>query len=275
MIRNYTNYKKVRTYRVIVPYVNGNYGIGSGFFITKELFLTCFHVAFGKELKSLVNDPEYVSSLGQDQKTKLQSYFKSHIKGIEIEISDASRETLTLKDFNENYDIVLLQTTKKIMDVNICDLDFDKQFRYGNTLNFFGFPIHHAYQLDQVPIAYQEGFFSAYVKDEIGGGRYEHVQMNSINLGGNSGAPVFSKNSKKVVGIINGNMNWGNDYIVSMPPNNQNQLRVDPFRVPLSIAYFTSVKTIKENTTLFDSLNIPIFSYSKFKNVIKRLLHIG
>ena len=259
MIRNYTNYKKSRTYRVIVSYANGNYGTGSGFFIAKGLFLTCFHVAFGKELKFLINDPEYISSTGQDRKTKLQSYFNSHIRGIQIEISSASRENLVLKDFNENYDIVLLETTREIANVNVCDLDFDKQFRYGNTLNFFGFPTHHAYQADQVPVAYQEGFFSAYVEDEIGGGRYEHIQMNSINLGGNSGAPVFLKNSKKVVGVINGNMNWGNEYL----------------RVPLSIAYFTSVKTIKSNTPFFNSLSMPIFTCSKFKNIINKLLRIN
>ena len=71
--------------------------------------------------------------------------------------------------------------------------------------------------------------------------------------------PVFLKNSKKVVGVINGNMNWGNEYL----------------RVPLSIAYFTSVKTIKSNTPFFNSLSMPIFTCSKFKNIINKLLRIN
>jgi len=122
-----------------------------------------------------------------------------------------------LEKFDEKYDIVLLKlnSQKSPKKIKYCKLDFKTTLKQGDSMFFGGFPTCFCYGVTETPFAINTGMISSFPETIVGGERYEHIQINSINLGGNSGAPLFRKNRSSVVGIINGNMNWGRDDLVS------------------------------------------------------------
>lgn len=247
-------YRKERVYRVKSNFSIGpGYCCGSGFFISDKDFVTCFHVVFGKELRAFKNDPIFMALAGKDVHAKLKTFFKSNINNIEIGTEKGKWVKASLKSFDEKHDVVILEVNKKGKKVNICELDFDPKIDYGNQIFFAGYPTHHSYALDKAPLSVHEGIVSSFILTTIGGESYEHIQINSINLGGNSGAPLFINNSKKVTGIINGNMNMGSDNVLFLDPAT-NQTIKNSLRIPLSIAYATSFQLLKKKSKYFKTL---------------------
>lgn len=229
-------------------------GLGSGFFISAREFLTCFHVIFGSELKRIRNDPQFTSISGHDEHSRLQKFYDAKVARIEIRSQYDIAFSATLKRFDERYDLVLLEVDDAAHLANICRLDFTARIDYGDYVSFGGFPTHFDYPVEKAPFAFHEGVLSAFVATAIGGEKYEHLQINSISLGGNSGAPLFTNNGAKVIGIMNGNMNWGRDDLTSVTGKESslvyNQVSL---RVPLSIAYATTLKLLKKNSRVFAS----------------------
>lgn len=246
-------HKKERILRILTHFVNSNIGSGSGFFINGNgRLLTCSHVAFGIELKNFRLHKDYASIIGGDDHSKLESWFTKEIRKIEVELSDGSKEELELEGFDEKFDVALLKLKSNgaAKKVKYCNLDFNTILKQGDLVTFGGFPICFPYKNTETPFAINTGMVSSFPETIVGGERYEHAQLNAVNLGGNSGAPLFRKNHNKVVGIINGNMNFGNDNVLFQNPKN-NQSFKGSFRVPLSIAYATSLKLLKRKSTIF------------------------
>ena len=244
ILYNQAKYVKERVYRVKVSSANG-YASGSGFFISPRKFLTCFHVVFLKELRNLRNDSDFIRGVGADEHEKLQSYFSNKITGIEIGIGKNIWITATLDKFEEKYDIAVLDVDIGKQRVNICNLNWDPKINYGDYVFFGGFPTHHEYDPDKAPFTAHEGMVSSFNETTVGGNKYEHIQINSINLGGNSGAPLFKKGRSKVIGIVNGNMLRGNTNVLFQNPETNQTIR-GPLLIPLSIAYATSLKLLKD-----------------------------
>jgi S1-C subfamily serine protease len=261
-------YLKEHVCRVIVTYQTLNagvnpisqMGVGTGFFISEEYFLTCFHVVFATELRTISQVPAFQALNGNNVHSKLNTLYNTCVQRVQIETPVGKRLLATLSDFNEEFDIVLLRIEKDDSNKDfVCKIDDKLQLAIGERIAFGGFPLHHDYQVDNTPFSLHEGIIASLINTTIGGGRYDHYQINSINLGGNSGAPLFKKGSKKVIGIINGNMNFGNDNFIFRNLQQQQQgqnipIIVGPFRVPLSIAYATPLSLIKQNTTLLNNL---------------------
>jgi S1-C subfamily serine protease len=224
--------KKRYVYRVLVYSSQGLIGAGSGFFINEKQLLTCFHVVFGADLRNIRNDTQYQSASGPTQHAKLETFFHNKIVRIEVECPDGSRLTAVMNDFNETYDVALLDVNVTNHQINPCRLDTTSDLEVGDYLAFGGFAFCPGYVVDKYPFTFHEGMLSAFVSIIVGGDSYEHLQINSVNLGGNSGAPLFRINGARVIGIMNGNVIWGNE------------------KVPLSIAFATSLKFLREKTTL-------------------------
>jgi S1-C subfamily serine protease len=248
----YGQYVKDRVYRVIIKYGNGMEASGSGFFVNKSKFITCFHVVFGGELRNVRNLQEFTSLVGNDERQKLLEFFTNKKPSIFVELDDGSRVKAELKDFSEFYDSAVLKVDTQSKKINVCKLDIESIPTYGESVSFGGFPDQFGYSHDTNPFAYTEGLVSSFPTTIIGGENYEHIKINAINLSGNSGAPLFMKGNKAVIGIINGNMNWGRDDMLASPQiiNGQMNFQSISFRVPLSIAYATPLKLIKEKTNL-------------------------
>jgi S1-C subfamily serine protease len=245
-----TNLRKNKVYRVVTHFPSGNYDTGSGFFIDVDKFLTCFHVAFGDELRVIKNRVNFQNYSGTNDHEKLKNYFNDRISKIEIVLPDKSKLLAKLNRFDERYDVAVLDVNPAGKKVEICTLDTQTKLKHGDYVYFGGFPAHHDYLAGTSPFAAHEGMVSSFVETMIGGNKYQHIQINSINLGGNSGAPLFKRNGEKVIGIINGNMNWGNDNVM-FGDAETNKASIASLRIPLSIAYATSLKFIKENTDIF------------------------
>jgi S1-C subfamily serine protease len=251
LFRVLAKYREDRVYRVIITLRNGNHTVGSGFFIKKNKFLTCFHVAFTKELKNLRTDLNFTGITGSDEHLRLKAFYDNQVATVEVELFDGTKLLANLANFNEKYDVALFTVELGNKKIKICKLAWRPKLDRGDYIFFNGFPVHHSYAIDKAPLAAQDGMISSFVETIIGGEKYNHLQINSINLGGNSGAPLFKKWGIKVIGIVNGNMNYGNDHVMTKNPAN-NQIIVQSLRTPLNIAYATSIETLKQNTDLFN-----------------------
>ncbi len=239
------NRKRKLVHRFITYSPNENYGTGSGFFISNNgNFLTCFHVAFRKELRQIRQTSAFQKINGNNEHSKLENYYNTIITKAEVEFTDGSRSKAELKNFDEKHDVALFKVSAESSKIKVCKINWCFSLNYGDRVFFGGFPTHPDYQLDKAPLAVHEGVVSSFVETTVGGDKYQHIQINSINLGGNSGAPLFRGRSATVVGIINGNMNWGRDDIVVQ--NQAGTYVKESLRTPLSIAYATSMKLLKE-----------------------------
>ncbi len=230
-------------YRIVVHSSKGT-NTGTGFFINNEgYFLSCFHVAFGKELRHLKGISEFKQTKGVSEHEKLENWYRANIIKTEIECFDKSRYTAELKKFDEKYDVALFKVDAPASKIKFCKIDWNYSINYGDRVSFGGFPTHHGYPADKTPFAVNEGMVSSFVKTIIAGGEYEHALVNSINLPGNSGAPLFKGTSSIVIGVVNGNMNYGRDDVV-VEDSNQKRVK-SSLRIPLSLAYATPIKLLK------------------------------
>jgi S1-C subfamily serine protease len=236
--------RKQKLARVIVRYAAPNaFGCGSGFFIdSKGSLLTCFHVAFAASADTIKSNEPYKSAAGTEQ-DKFKAYFSAAISNIEAHHEDGTSTPLDLVDFNADFDLAVLRARTPVDNSKVFETDFDFKFNYGDKVEFIGYPTAAGYPPDKSPFAFNSGVVSSFPETKVAGGIYEHVQINAVNLGGNSGGPLFIEGSEKVVGIVNGNMNWGSDNVAFVDPSNQ--IRKGTFRAPLGIAYATPLQLLK------------------------------
>lgn len=240
-------------HRVFIRYNNNTWASGSGFFVSATKFVTCFHVVFRVTLKKFRDDQLLTAIAGADEHEKLQNYLTGLNPAIRVYLHNGVRVNATLEGFVEEYDVALLSVTVGENSIEVSNLSTDTESRRGDRVFFGGFPEHFSYAADASPFAVHEGMISSIVRTQIGGGMHDYLQIDGINLGGNSGAPLLNSRATKVIGIINGNYNWGSDHVLVQPPGTTTPI-IESFRVPLSIAYATQLKTVKDNTTLLNQL---------------------
>ena len=252
MSGNNIDYKRERLVRVIVRRKNGSYQCGTGFFINKEgRFLTCFHVIFGCELKTLRDRHLFDTYQGNDEHSKLLNYFNDITTSIEVEFLDGRKGSAKLQRFNETYDIASLQIENKIK-TKFFDVDTEYLPKYDDSVFFCGFQYSVGYEPENYPFATNRGVVSSFPEIVVAGDKYPHIQLNSINLGGNSGAPLLHDSRDTENGVVNGNMDWGGDNVAFINTIDEvSQTVPGTLRVPLSIAFATSLKTVNDETNLF------------------------
>ena len=268
-IRNDVPYKRERLVRIIVQFRNGATSAGTGFFIGSQgETLTCFHVISGTELRNL--RAMNLKNLGTEN-IDMKNFLTQSIINIQIELSDGTRKMAELIKFSEALDVAMLKIVKtnpeEKIEMPFFEIDSTYMLEYDESTFFCGFQLTGGYtNPTQYPFSINRAVASAFPEVQVAGERYQHIQLNSINLGGNSGAPLFVEGSNTVIGIINGNMNWGGNNLVVVN-NNQNinsnnsvegagappvppTLSQGSLIVPLCIAYATPIKLIKEKTEL-------------------------
>ena len=263
-IRNNVLYKRERLVRIIVQHRNGSTSVGTGFFIDKQgNLLTCFHVISGTELTNLRMINPNISGGVDEEHFQLQNYLNQSLVNIEIEFIDGTRNRAEVVSFNHFYDVAMLKIYQLDSSTEIPFFDIDTEYtpQYDESTFFCGFQLTGGYtNPTQYPFSINRAVVSAFPEVIVAGDRYQHIQLNSINLGGNSGAPLFVEGENKVIGIVNGNMNWGGNNLVvvnneNMPgaqniPGNPPTLQQATLQVPLCIAYVTSLKLIKEKANI-------------------------
>jgi hypothetical protein len=244
-------YKHNRIVRVISHYKNGDYSTGTGFLINENRnILTCWHVVFGEDLKILMGKPEFQQDISTPESDKVNKHFLEKTSKIEVELSDGRKVGALLKSYDYYYDLAILRIPKSVGKLPFFEIERGKLDYYDEIL-FCGFQESHGYDSLNTPFAVNSGIVSSFPETEVAGGKYENIQLNSINLGGNSGGPLFKKGGNKVCGIINGNYWRGRDDFAVFQGNN---LVLGSLKVPLNIAYATGFDLLSKKSKIFQDL---------------------
>ncbi len=259
-ITNEVNFKKVRIVRILIHTKNNLTHLGTGFFVSNTDVITNSHVVFGMGLKKLNAIPDFnKASYHESEITKL---YKSITAKSTIELHNGTIKEVFLKHIDTKYDIVVLRLTGGNTFQYFFQINTVNDLNYGDNMQFCGYqtapyidPIHW-------PFTYNTGKISAFPNTYIEGERYSHIQINSINLGGNSGAPLFRRMEKYPIGIINGNQNWGNDNMAFVQKDGS--ILKDSFRVPLSVAYATSFELLTLKSSIFGEYSKELIKFYKY-----------
>lgn len=240
-------YKKERIVRIL-NHVTNQVSVGTGFFITQNDIITCSHVLLMKDLASLEKNEDFnKTNLNEDL---IKKFHKSFTRKIEIEFSDKSKKEVFLKHIDPKNDFAILRLSSGSSYGKYFEVDVNKTFYYNDYVSFCGFQNTPYVHVTESPFTYNDGKISSFPDLIVAGDKYQHIQINSINLGGNSGAPLFMDREYKAVGIINGNQNHGSDNVAFF--DDKGTIVRNAFRIPLSIAYATSFESLRKRSSVFN-----------------------
>jgi len=248
-------YKRIA--KVFVKYKNGTISVGTGFFVSENgLLITCWHVIAGGLLRDIKNTDDYKDIINTTESEKIKKYLENHIQKIEIEEHDGTKNKVNLKDYDFVHDLAILKTMKSSGKKLFFEIDVTSKLDYLDDALFVGFPEAPYYTHDSYPFAINTCVVSAFPEVIIGGKKYTHVQLNGVNLGGNSGAPLLKRGDSKVFGIINGNfIKQHNSLVVLKDASDLNAGFVKGnFAVPLGITYSTPTSLLSNESATFRKL---------------------
>jgi S1-C subfamily serine protease len=254
---NEVAYKKSRIVRVIAKRKGNDVkdSHATGFFIAEDgTLLTCFHVVFGQELGQIRTNPRFAAIPGSDEHSRLEEFYARTISALIAELPDGTTVEAELLEFNAHYDVAALKL-KDHQRVEFFALAPDDALDYDDGVFFCSYPFIIGYSPHERPFAVNSGRVSSFPHVMVGGEKYPHIQISSLNLHGNSGAPLFREGSNAVVGMVNGHMHWGSDNLAFVDDSSgSTRLTKDSLRIPLSIAFATHLKTIRENTHILKGI---------------------
>lgn len=241
---------KKKIVRVFSYLDNGVISSGTGFYVSENgLIICCCHALFGLLLR---DSDKFIDTKGLDVKERIEkvsNFMASKIRKIEVESVDGKREKVLLKEFDYYYDFSLLKSMKSSGKKQYLELELDKNLSYLDEAIFCGFPETPNYKFDNAPFTVNTAVVSAFPELVIGGEKYEHIQLNGVNLGGNSGTAIIRREDGKVYGIVNGNfIKSREDFAVFQDISNPSLgTKPDGFTVPLGITYASSIKILKQS----------------------------
>lgn len=192
-----------------------NFSFGSGF-ITDRFVVSCSHLLSLKD--SFIEDINLYKKINRKEPAteELKEFITSNIKKIEFQqYGETTFTEARLKDFDINHDASFFEFANLTHRLNGLKMNPDKELKEGEEVAFAGFPtVVPQYKIVETPFTVNEGIISSFPEVVVGGlEKYKFIQVNAVNLGGNSGAPLFLKKSGEVVGIIAGNQNIGFDIL--------------------------------------------------------------
>lgn len=246
------SYKHDRIVRVISSFKDGTASTGTGFFVNgNRNVLTCWHVISGIDLKILKNTSEFQQSAQATESEKVNKYFRGKTSKIEVELPNGIKVGAILKSYDYYYDIAVLRLPKSVGKLPFFGLELKNTLDYFDEINFCGYPMCLGYSFLDSPFAVNSGIVSAFPEVDIAGGKYKNIQLSSICMGGNSGAPLFKKGDNRVYGIINGYYYHGRDDLAVYQEGNLTQGSI---RVPINISYATGFDLLMSKSTAFENL---------------------
>lgn len=247
------SYKHDRIVRIISHFKDGKSSVGTGFLINDNRnILTCWHVICGVDLKILQNTSEFQQSVKTSESKKMDEYFRNKTSRIEVELPNGKKLTAILKSYDYYYDLAILRIPKSSGKLPFFELEFNQSLDYSDEIIFCGYPESLGYDLLSSPFVVNTGAVSSFPEVDIAGGKYENIQLTSICIGGNSGAPLFKKDSNKVYGIVNGFQWRGFDNMAIF--ENAVYSRVVSHKVPLNISFATGFSLLKSKSSVFKNL---------------------
>lgn len=247
------SYKHDRIVRVISRFKDGSYMVGTGFIVNgNRNILTCWHVICGLDLKNLRDKQEFAQSIKSTELEKVVDYFNNTTSVIEVELPNGTKVGATLESYDYYYDLAILRLPKSCGKLPFFELDLQNILDYSDDINFAGYPGCLGYTILDSPFSVNSGTVSSFPNVEIAGGKYDMIQLSSICIGGNSGAPLFKKGTNKVCGIING-LQWGGDKNIAQFKDGVFSKTVE-IRVPINISFATEFSLLSKKSKVFQDL---------------------
>lgn len=242
-------YKHNRIVRVISHFKNGHLTTGTGFIVGQGRYvMTCWHVVSGTDLKALKENHSFQASNKSTDIEKVEEYFQDKSSHIEVKLPNDTKIAVNLVSYDHYYDVAVLEIVDDGLNLPYFEFETVDSLDYSDEIIYCGYPDTLGYNSEASPFTVNTGTVSSFPEIEVAGGKYQNIQLNSICLGGNSGAPLFKKGQKKVYGIINGFQWKGYDNLAIF--ENGTFTRSVSHKVPLNISFATSIKIIADKSTI-------------------------
>lgn len=217
---------------------------GTGFIFRttsdRAYLFTCLHVVLTKDLNQVA--VTISADGGQANKAGYRAYFKKYITHLKVESATKKGFRVAyLEDFDPQHDLAVL-SLRYSEKPKTLKLDPGTKADLGSEVAFLGFPLAPDYQKEKLPFAVSEGVVSSYLKAAFGVPKpFEHLQINAATMGGNSGGPVFDRDTGLVVGMIRAQMNTSINApnLAMFNPADMTQLIPNNLvaQIPMAVAY--------------------------------------
>lgn len=229
--------------RVVVESEGNKISLGTGFYIDDKTVLTCAHVLMGPDDSRQIVQTLMQSNPGKDINSVAKKWLEDRKTQVSLELADGRKVGADIDLVSYEYDFGKLTSHE-------AGLPIPKQEEgviLGEDVCFWGFPVVAHIENAKTPFTVNAGFVSTIAETIVASHQKRNfIQVNAINLEGNSGGPLVHLETGKLVGMINGNMNRGRDDLaaIAVDPNGQPALGSISLRIPLGIAYATPIKDI-------------------------------
>jgi len=225
-----------------------NFSFGSGFITNSNLIISCAHLLSLKT--NFKEDINLYKKLNKKEPTvdDLKDFIKNYIRKIEFQrYGETTFSEAKLSNFDIEHDCSTFEFVSAGNKKTELKIYSGEELKEGEEVAFAGFPtVVPQYKLIETPFTVNEGIISSFPEIIVGGlKKYKFIQVNAVNLGGNSGAPLFLKKSGEIIGIIAGNQNIGFD--IFQIKNGQLDNKIDGQKVLVTafgVAYATPIEFI-------------------------------
>lgn len=231
--------------RVLIEHSGNVVSVGTGFFLKKDLVVTCAHVLlgvgplkqFGENLQRL-NPTKSIPQL-------FKEHFQNQAPVVKIELFDGTIIQGTNANFDYLSDVAWVSVPPSD-DYELLEVGNSTELVLGKYVAFCGFPDTPYIETVKWPFSVNAGFVSTVANTYVTAyEKMDYIQINAVNLNGNSGGPLLSQDTGMLIGLINGNMNHGSDNVAFLiPQGGVHQLQAASFRIPLPVAYATPIDLV-------------------------------
>lgn len=216
---------------------------GTGFFIDDSYVLTCAHVLLcNANIASLLEAGDKLTKESASLEQKLKTHFLKSKITVFVETEKGKRMKAKSVSFNGSMDVGLVSIQSRGVPVEVKM----RPMKIGETIMSLGFPYTIQTADDKFPFSAVQGIVMSQPKVQIGGYlRRLFTQIYCPSMGGASGSPVFDEQGF-VIGILNGQMRWGDDNFLFRDENAKDSSKIikDAFHVPLPYGFVTPLQKI-------------------------------
>jgi len=204
-------------------------------------------------LKDLLSKPDFASFEKDHLNKEVADYFQKISSSIQVEMPGGTIFNVELANYDYYYDLAVLNLPDSITNSLYFEMETTKNLDYSDEIIFCGYPDTLGYNSLNFPFTVNTGVVSSFPQVEIAGGEYENIQLSSICIGGNSGAPLFKKGSNIVSGIVNG-YQWKGHNNLAVFENGVYTHSV-AHKVPLNISFATSFTLLKDKVKIIGNIS--------------------
>lgn len=202
--------------------------VGTGICVAPGLVLTCAHVVLGKA--RLIDIPA-------EELSDWRAYRSAHIRSTILIDAGGREHACEIERCEPALDVALIRTSSGMPTLTMDAVDL----RPGQDIVYYGYPYAIQNAERDWPLSVFRGTVSARAEVTVGGTeRRAFAVVQGLVLGGVSGGPVFDAATGDLLGMINGQMNWGRDDVLINERDEAGNQKIADTDTPLPVGYATS-----------------------------------